>query len=258
MSIADRFLTHEVGNVVPPLPPYDAYATDLPLREALVREGGGWAEPEVARAGVVVGGELVALGFLANENKPKQRTYDARGLRIDEVEFHPAYHRALELGIVGGATGFAWRNADRKGAHVARAAITYLHNQPEQGVMCPITMTYACVPALRHAPALAKAWLPRVIAAAYDGRAVPAAQKAGNTIGMGMTEKQGGSDVRANTTRAYAIGARGTGELYELVGHKWFMSAPSSCSRKRTAGCRVFYCRAFAPTARAMRSGSSA
>src|SRR6185436_8803183 len=112
-----------------------------------------------------------------------------------------------------------------KGAHVARGAIAYLHNQIEQGVCCPLTMTYACVPALRHEPKLAS-WLPRIISAEYDPRFVPAWDKRGNTIGMGMTEKQGGSDVRANTTTARAVDGGGAGTLYELAGHKWFFSAP--------------------------------
>ena len=225
MAIADQFLTHAVENQVPALSPYDAWATDLPLREALEREGGGWAAAAIAPSGPRVGGELWAAGFLANEHRPRLRTYDPRGHRIDDVEFHPAYHRLLGAAIEAGCTGFAWRNAERTGAHVARAALYYLHGQPEQGVGCPTTMTYAAVPALRHEARLA-GWADRAIAPIYDARSVPAAAKGGNTIGMGMTEKQGGSDVRSNTTRAHAVSARGGGEPYELVGHKWFFSAP--------------------------------
>jgi len=224
--LSSTFITHEVSNQAPPLAPYDAYATDLPLREALLREGGGWAEKEIAAFGPVAGGELMQLGFTANENKPKFKPFDRYGNRIDEVEFHPAYHRIMELGISHGIPSFAWRHADKVGAHVARAALAYLHAEPEQGNGCPLTMTYACVPALRHAPELARAWLPRVTSTEYDQRFIPAWDKRGNTIGMGMTEKQGGSDVRSNTTRAYPVGGRGTGQLYELVGHKWFFSAP--------------------------------
>ncbi|MDB5988266.1 MAG: Acyl-CoA dehydrogenase [Nevskia sp.] len=225
-SIAARFSTHQVDNQAPPLAPYDAWATDLPLREAVQREGGGWAEADIAAYGTIVGGELMQLGFTANENKPKFKPFDRYGNRIDEVEFHPAYHRIMQLGIQHGVPNYAWRHADKAGAHVARMAISYLHNQADQGTSCPLTMTYACVPALRHQPSLAKEWLPRVISNAYDQRFIPAAEKAGVTIGMGMTEKQGGSDVRSNTTRAYPVAARGPGELYELVGHKWFFSAP--------------------------------
>lgn len=226
MNTADRFRTHTVENQPPPLAPYDAWATDLPLREAIRREGGGWAEDRLAAFGPVAGGELMELGVLANENKPRFVPFDRYGHRIDSVQFHPAYHAIMALGIRHGVPSFAWRHAERTGAHVARAGLTYLHNQPEQGNNCPLTMTYACVPVLRHQPALARDWLPRVTATEYDGRFVPAWDKPGNTIGMGMTEKQGGSDVRANTTRATPIGQAGAGQLYELVGHKWFFSAP--------------------------------
>ena len=228
MSIADRFRTHTVENQPPPLAPYDAYATDLALREALQREGGGWAENDVAAYGPVAGGEVMALGVLANENRPKLRPFDRYGHRIDEVEFHPAYHRIMELGVRHGVAGFAWRHRERAGAHVARAALMFLHNQAEQGTSCPLTMTYASVPTLARQPELAREWGPRVIAEEYDPRQAPAWEKRGNTIGMGMTEKQGGSDVRSNTTRATPVGAAGAGQLYELVGHKWFFSAPMS------------------------------
>jgi putative acyl-CoA dehydrogenase len=228
VSVAERFQTHAVENQPPPLAPYDAYATDVPLREALVREGGGWAEDDVAAYGPIAGGELMALGTLANENRPRLRAFDRYGHRLDEVEFHPAYHRIMELGVRHGVAGFAWRNADRAGAHVARAALSFLHNQADQGTSCPLTMTYASVPTLRHQPELARDWLTRVVEPVYDPRSVPAWSKSGNTIGMGMTEKQGGSDVRSNTTRATPVAAAGPGQLYELVGHKWFFSAPMS------------------------------
>ena len=228
MPIADRFRTHDVENQPPPLAPYDAYATDAALREALAREGAAWAEPQVAAYGLIAGGEAVLLGFAANENRPTLRTHDRYGERIDEVEFHPAYHRLMDLAIEAGVVGFAWRNARREGAHVARAALMYLHNQADQGTSCPLTMTYASVPALEQQPELAREWLPRIVAPSYDGRAVPAWEKTGNTIGMGMTEKQGGSDVRTITTTATPLDAGGPGQLYELVGHKWFFSAPMS------------------------------
>jgi putative acyl-CoA dehydrogenase len=223
---ADRFSTHTVENQPPPLAPYDAYATDLPLREALHREGGGWAEAEIAAFGPVAGGELMQLGVVANENKPKFRPFDRYGHRIDEIEFHPAYHRIMEIAVAHGVPSFAWRHEAREGAHVARAALAYLNMQPEQGSNCPLTMTYASVPTLRRHSGISAEWLPRVTSTEYDSRFIPAWNKHGNTIGMGMTEKQGGSDVRANTTRAHAIGAPGAGELYDLVGHKWFFSAP--------------------------------
>ena len=223
-----RFRTHDVENQPPELAPYDAYATDVPLREALAREGGEWAEAQVAAYGTIVGGESMALAVAANENRPRLRAFDRAGIRIDEVDFHPAYHRLMQLGVEHGVTGFAWRNATREGAHVARAALAYLHTQADQGTSCPLTMTYACVPALEQQPALAREWLPRILGTTYDDRSKPATEKRGNTIGMGMTEKQGGSDVRSNTTRATPVGSAGPGELYELVGHKWFFSAPMS------------------------------
>jgi putative acyl-CoA dehydrogenase len=228
MPISDRFRTHDVENQPPPLAPYDAYGTDVALREALVREGGGWAEPQVAAYGPIAGGEAMALGVAANAHRPTLHTHDRFGHRIDDVEFHPAYHRLMELAIEHGVTSFAWRNVRHEGAHVARAALMYLHNQADQGTSCPLTMTYACVPSLEQQPALARAWMPRILATRYDGRSVPAQAKEGNTVGLGMTEKQGGSDVRTNTTRATPVGAPGPGELYELVGHKWFLSAPMS------------------------------
>jgi len=219
------FATHEVFNQ-PPALVYDAWATDAPLREAIAREGGGWAEAELAAYGVLAGGEMQELAFTANENKPKLKLFDRYGHRLDEVELHPAYHRLMGLAIEHGVNNFAWRNEAREGAHVARMGLVYLHNQADQGTSCPLTMTYACVPSLRITPELASVWMPRVTSTEYDPRFIPAEQKRGATMGMGMTEKQGGSDVRANTTRAYPIGARGPGELYEIVGHKWFFSAP--------------------------------
>ena len=228
MSVADHFRTHDVENQPAPLAPYDAYATDVALREALAREGGAWAEAQVIAYGPIAGGEAMALGVAANAQRPTLRTHDRFGNRIDDVEYHPAYHRLMELAIEHGVTGFAWRHAQQQGSHVARAALMYLHNQADQGTSCPLTMTYACAPSLEQQPELARDWMPRIVAPAYDGRSAPAAEKLGNTVGMGMTEKQGGSDVRANTTRATAVGATGTGALYELVGHKWFLSAPMS------------------------------
>jgi len=228
MPVSDRFTTHVVENQPPPLAPYDAYATDVALREAVAREGGAWAEAQLIAYGPIAGGEAMALGVAANAHRPALRTHDRFGHRIDEVEYHPAYHRLMELAIEHGVTGFGWRRAEREGAHVARAALLYLHNQADQGTSCPLTMTYACVPSLEQQAELGRDWLPRVVAPAYDGRSAPAADKLGNTVGMGMTEKQGGSDVRANTTRATPVGTPGPGALYELVGHKWFLSAPMS------------------------------
>ena len=224
--LKNRFATHEVANQAPPLAPYDVYSTDTALQDAVKREGGGWAGKELHALGLVAGDELMAAGFLANENKPVFKPFDRFGHRIDEVHFHPAYHRLMTLGLQHGVANFSWRHTDQTGAHVARAALMYLYTQAEQGTCCPLTMTHAAVPVLRQSPTLAASWLPRILATEYDPRHVPAWEKTGNMIGMGMTEKQGGSDVRANTTRAYPVGASGPDQLYELVGHKWFMSAP--------------------------------
>jgi putative acyl-CoA dehydrogenase len=228
MPLAERFVTHAIENQVAPLGDYDAFSTDIALQQALEREGGGWARDALAEFGPIAGGELMRLGFLANQHRPALRPFDACGSRIDEVEFHPAYHRLMQLGIEHGVPNFSWRHEGTPGAHVARAALAYLHMQPEQGHNCPLTMTHACVPALRQQPSLAREWLPRILATQYDGRALPASAKAGNTIGMGMTEKQGGSDVRSNTTCATPVQSPGAGEAYELIGHKFFFSAPMS------------------------------
>ncbi len=224
MDIRERFRTHDVENQPPPLAPSDLWQDDVALRDAVAREGGGWAGDTLAAYGVLAGGELQELGRLANENRPRFVPCDARGQRIDQVEFHPAYHQLMQAAVHHGVPGFAWRHADRAGAHVARAALMFLHNQADQGSSCPLTMTYASVPALAHAPALAREWLPRIRSHHYDCSHRPGWEKQGVTIGMGMTEKQGGSDVRANTTRASPL--PGNDGLYSLVGHKWFFSAP--------------------------------
>ncbi|MDB5971763.1 MAG: acyl-CoA dehydrogenase, C-terminal domain protein [Hydrocarboniphaga sp.] len=216
----EPFFTHDVENQAPPLRDYNAYESDAPLRDAVEREHAAWAGDALAGYGAVSGGELLDLGFAANENKPKLKTFDRYGHRIDEVEFHPAYHRVMTLAMQHGVHSFAWRH-QRPGAQVARSALAYLHYQAEAGTSCPLTMTYAAVPALKHAPTLAAQWLPRITSLEYDARVLPAADKRGCTIGMGMTEKQGGSDVRANTSRAFE-----SDDGYRIVGHKWFFSAP--------------------------------
>ncbi|MES2489587.1 MAG: isovaleryl-CoA dehydrogenase [Pseudomonadota bacterium] len=222
MSATERFITHSVENQAAPIGDYNAYTTDTALREAITREGGGWADAHLSEFGGVAGGELMRLGYTANENKPKFKPFDRYGNRIDEIEFHPSYHRVMQLGMQYGVHAYAWRNAEKTGAHVARAAVSYLHSQAEAGTGCPLTMTHSAMPALMHQPEVAKFWGPLIHSYEYDPRVLPAAQKTGCTIGMGMTEKQGGSDVRANTTRAY-LQPDGS---YEIVGHKWFFSAP--------------------------------
>jgi putative acyl-CoA dehydrogenase len=217
--------THEVTNQVPPLDGLNLYRSDLPLQEWVRRYHGGWADEQLSAYGQLAGGALMEAGFLANENKPAFKSHDRYGHRVDMVDFHPAYHELMAAGIKAGITSAPWTDP-RPGAQVARAATMYLHNQAEAGTSCPMTMTYACVPALRLQPDLAEIWLPKILSGQYDPRNLPIAQKTGATIGMAMTEKQGGTDVRANTTRAYPVGVGGPGQAYELVGHKWFCSAP--------------------------------
>ncbi|WP_373387257.1 acyl-CoA dehydrogenase family protein [Pseudomonas alcaligenes] len=225
MSLQQYAETHEVFNQVPSLDGANLYRLDLPLQEWTRRFGGGWAEDQLHAYGALAGGPLMQAGFLANENKPVFKSHDRYGNRVDLVEFHPAYHELMRTAIEHGIPSLPWRDP-REGAQVARAALNYLHNQPEAGNACPLTMTYAAVPALKLQPNLAEIWLPKILATQYDPRNVGIEQKAGVTIGMAMTEKQGGTDVRANTTRAHAVGIPGPGQAYELVGHKWFCSAP--------------------------------
>jgi putative acyl-CoA dehydrogenase len=217
--------THEVVNQVPPLDPYNVFEQDRVLVEALEREGGGWAADRARALGEIAGGEAVDWGRLANENEPILRTHDRYGHRIDEVDYHPSYHRLLEVTISNGIHSLPWTDP-RPGAHVARAALFMVMGQAEGGHLCPISMTYSGVPALRATPELSEEWEPRITSNTYDPRLVNADDKAGSLIGMAMTEKQGGSDVRANTTVARALNGGGPGAEYELTGHKWFCSAP--------------------------------
>ncbi|WP_201589106.1 isovaleryl-CoA dehydrogenase [Psychrobacter sp. Pi2-51] len=218
----NQFNTHEVCNQPVALENYNAWQTDIALMEAVAREGGAWAQDHLSAFGARTGGDLIDSGFAANENPPKLCSFDRYGHRIDEVEFHPAYHELMAAGMEYGMSSFAWRHENREGAHVARAAVMYLGSQADAGFGCPMSMTYAAIPALRHAPALAEKWLPKLLSAEYDPRSLPMEQKTGCTIGMGMTEKQGGSDLRRNTTKAL----RQKDGSYKIIGHKWFFSAP--------------------------------
>jgi putative acyl-CoA dehydrogenase len=220
------FATHIVLNQPEQLENYNAYDSDPALRQAVAREGGADFEARLSAYGALAGSEILQLGFEANRHKPALRSHDRYGHRVDQVDFHPSYHRLMELGLGHGLASLTW--SGQPGARVARSAMMYLHNQFEAGTMCPITMTHAVIPSLRAQPDLAAEWEPRVLAGRYDPSFRPAADKAGVTLGMAMTEKQGGSDVRANTTRAHALGQPGAGGEYELVGHKWFCSAPMS------------------------------
>jgi len=220
-------MTHEVLNQPPPLEGYNLFDHDRVLVEALGREGGGWAQERVRSFGECVGGEPLRWGEQANKNVPLLRTHDRFGHRIDEVDFHPAWHKLMDLAVTNELHALPWREP-RPGAHVARAALFYLLSQVEAGVLCPIAMTYSVVPALRSQHDLAAEWEPRFTSNVYDSRMIPAAEKRGAICGMAMTEKQGGSDVRANTTRARLLGRGGPGAEYEVTGHKWFCSAPMS------------------------------
>jgi len=215
------FETHEVLNQPPPLVDYDLFGTDRALKEAVVREGADWAMDELGSFGRKLGSaETIEAGRLANAYPPVPRLFDRYGRRIDEVEFHPAWHELMGLAIGEGLHTRPWAEP-RPGAHVARAAGVIMMVQIEAGVQCPTTMTYGVVPALKKAPAIAAEWLPRLYSRQYDKRMIPAPEKTGVLMGMGMTEKQGGSDLRANMTRATPAG-----DAYRLDGHKWFFSAP--------------------------------
>jgi putative acyl-CoA dehydrogenase len=211
------------ANQPPPLAGYDLYGENRPLVEAVAREGGGWADAELRAFGTLLCGEPLEWGRLANEHPPKLRTHDRFGERIDEVEFHPAWHELLRLGVEHGLHASPWRKP-RPGAHVARAAAFATLAQVEAGVGCPLSMTFASVPALRADADLAAEWLPLLTSTAYDPGLRPPTDKAGATCGMAMTERQGGSDVRANEMRAQPLG---DGEA-SLRGEKWFCSAPMS------------------------------
>ena len=223
---ANPFATHQIFNQAPPLVDYDLYTSDLALQGAVAREGGAWAHDELSAFGRRLGrAETIEAGFLANRNTPILHSYDRYGEPLDTVEFHPAWHEMMTLGVGAGVHSAPWSDP-KPGAHVARAASVILLVQIEAGVQCPITMTYGVVPALRHQPDLAAEWLPRIYSRQYDRRFRPASQKTGALMGMGLTEKQGGSDLRANTSRATPIGNGGPGQPHRIVGHKWFMSAP--------------------------------
>lgn len=217
--------THEVANQPPPLENYNTFDTDTVLVEALRREGGDWAEERTREIGAAAGrAETIRWAVEANENPPRLRTHDRFGNRIDEVSFHPAWHSLMHLAVSWGLHSLPWSDP-QPGAHVARAAGFVL--LPEAGIGCPLSMTYSVVPALRKQPEIAAEWEPRFASLSYDGeRLVPAPDKKGALCGMGMTEKQGGSDVRANTTAATPLNGGGPGGEYEIAGHKWFFSAP--------------------------------
>ena len=219
--------THDVFNMPPHMGDRDLWAGDTALQEGVRREGAGWAAERIAAFGRLIGrAEVAEKADQANRHGPELRPFDRYGMRIDRVEYHPAYHDLMALAVGNEVAGFAW-NHEGPGAHVGHMALTYLISQVECGVMCSMAMTYAAVPALRASPAIAEAWIPRALSGRYDGRDVPVEDKPGATIGMFMTEKQGGSDVRSNSTRARPAGGGADGS-WRLTGHKYFCSAPMS------------------------------
>ena len=228
--------THEVSNQVAPFADINLFDCDPALREALLREGGAAEVDALHALGRQLGrAETLELARLANRNGPVLLNFDGNGRRIDEVEFHPAWHSLMALLIGHGAHASPWDSA-AAGAQVARAARYILFGQVENGSQCPVTMTYASVAALRLSPRLAARWLPKILSRVYDPRSLPIEQKHGALLGMGMTEKQGGSDVRSNTTMATALAPAEAARLFgddgedvhRIVGHKWFFSAPQS------------------------------
>ncbi len=226
MDTIDRPIhsTHEVTNQPPPLVGYDVAGLDVALLEGVRREGAGWDEDGLRALGTLAGSEeAIAWGVEANRFGPELRAFDRFGNRIDEVAFHPAWHRLLEVAVGHGLHGAPWREP-RPGAHVARAARFMVWSQVESGHGCPISMTYAAVPVLRRRPDLAALFEPVLTSTAYEPGLRPLREKSGALCGMAMTEKQGGSDLRANTTRAEPF----DGDTYALTGHKWFCSAPMS------------------------------
>ncbi len=219
-------VTHTVFNQATALEDVNLYEIDRPLREAVRREGAEWAEDRIRELGAICGSaELMQAGRDANEFTPQLKTHDRFGHRIDEVEFHPAWHLLMDTGIRHGLHSLPWTEPG-PGANVARAALFSQLTQTEAGCGCPISMTASVVPSLRSQPELAAEWEPRFTSNRYDGELKPAGQKPGALAGMAMTEKQGGSDVRANTTRAVPVNGGGPGGEYAITGHKWFCSAP--------------------------------
>jgi putative acyl-CoA dehydrogenase len=227
------FATHEVTNQSPPFADINLFTRDRALAEAVNREGAAHALKRLTAFGAQCGSaEAFERGRIANDSPPKLRPFDAKGRRLDVVEFHPAYHECMSLSVAEGLHCSAWDHLAKPGAkpspgaNVARSAGCYMAIQMEAGHQCPITMTNASVPALMVEPEIAKWWVPKILSRDYDKAFRPAAEKRGVTIGMGMTEKQGGTDVRANATTAEPVGNGGPGAEYLITGHKWFMSAP--------------------------------
>ncbi len=225
--------THEVVNMPPLIGDQDLWANDSALQAAVAREGAGWASDHLSAFGCEVGAdETFRKASQANRHVPELRAFDQHGRRINQIEYHPAYHDLMDMAVRNGMSNLAWNAREkghRTGGHVANMALVYLFSQAESGVLCPMSMSYSVIPALRNNPGEGDGWIPRLLSIDYDARDIPVEEKRGALIGMFMTEKQGGSDVRANSTQARAVGrASGEGKEYLLTGHKFFCSAPMS------------------------------
>jgi putative acyl-CoA dehydrogenase len=221
------WLTHEVNNQVPDLGDYNLYASDTALQEGVLREGAQAHRESLLHYGARLGQkETFALGHDANRYRPELETHDRQGHRVDRVRFHPAWHRCMRMAFLQGMHSGAW-SSPGPGAQVARAAAYLMHGQVEAGSLCPVTMTFAAIPVLQK-----EDWFASVsghlYSLQYDEHDVPLSRKTSMMVGMGMTEKQGGSDLRGTSTRAEPLGQPGRGQTYRLVGHKWFFSSPMS------------------------------
>lgn len=227
-AMATRYLaaTHTVENQSPLWTDEDLYHQDRPLQEVLMRFDGAWAEDELQAVGRQLGASAVRdLAYQANHYPPELRTHDIAGARIDEIRYHSAYHELMKLSSQLGLHSCHWTDP-KPGAQIVRAAKYYMMTQVEQGHLCPITMTSAAIPSLRHQKDLYERYAPKILAPHYDPRNIGDGHKTSLTVGMAMTEKQGGSDVRQNSTKAFPVASPGPGQPYELVGHKYFVSAP--------------------------------
>jgi putative acyl-CoA dehydrogenase len=222
--------THSVFNQPHPLSNSNLFTRDIALCEAVAREGAGWDREWLASVGLQLGSaESLELGRLANVEPPELLRYDARGERLDEVRFHPAWHLLMQGLCASRLHNLSWQPDVQSHAMVARAARFILHAQVEAGSLCPVTMTHAAIPLLQnHLPEPYADWRGALLSDRYDAHHLPGDEKRGLLIGMGMTEKQGGTDVLSNTTRAEPLGVRGPGEAYRITGHKWFFSVPQS------------------------------
>ena len=225
MTSSNRFVTHVVENQPTISTPYNLWRDDTLLRVLVdqhLPSSHQHDEGLLGQYGQIAGDALMAHGELANKNKPTLHTFDRYGRRIDDVEFHPSYHALMESAMQHNVHNYSWKHEGIEGAHTFRAALMYMHYQAESGTSCPLTMTHAAIPAMRYGKQLPPVYLEKTINGVYDPRSLPASQKHGLTIGMGMTEKQGGSDVRRNTTTA----VKQADGSYHIVGHKFFFSAP--------------------------------